>query len=140
MKIITNQLAEKLSTRDKLLNNLIINPLDFVALHSTLKNKKKIIIYDLTYSKKHPKYHELTVNNHINCTGKNPLIYKMKNNNNFLDLTQLYKYTENSVITHCCGHKLNTQYNYPSHYLCHVSILARSLGVQEIRGALVNIL
>ena len=40
---------------------------------------KEVHIYDITANKKFPKKHTFYVNDHVNKTGKNPLITKTKN-------------------------------------------------------------
>ena len=57
----------------------------------------------------------------------------------FIDISKLYHCGDEGVITHCCGTELNTQYDYPSHYLCHLSILARAMGIKSINAFLYNI-
>ena len=141
MTIITSQLAEKLQENHDLLSSIIVNPRNFSALCSILKEKKEVIIYDITTTTKHPQKTIISVNDHINKTGNNPLVGKQKELNiDFVDITNLYKKKQNGVITVCCGKSLNTQYKYPSSYLCNISIMAKAIGVQRISAFLLNIL
>ena len=141
MTIITSQLAEKIQEDHSLLLNIIVNPLDFSALYSLLKEKKELTIYDITTTTKHPQETIISVNDHINKTGNNPLIGNQKELNiDFVDITNLYKRKQNGVITVCCGNTLNTKYKYPSSYLCNISIIARAIGTQKISAFLLNIL
>ena len=54
MKIITQQLADKLSSCHKLLSNQVINPQDYITTHSILINAQELTIYDITNSKNIP--------------------------------------------------------------------------------------
>ena len=74
MKIITQQLADKLPKDHKLLYNKIVNPQNYSALHSALIETQQLIIYDITTNKKYPLETIIGVNDHINRTGENPLI------------------------------------------------------------------
>ncbi len=140
MKIITQQLADKLSSCHKLLSNQVINPQDYITTHSILINAQELTIYDITNSKKHPYEEILSVKDHINRTGNNPLIGHQKELDVvFTDITKLYNNKPNAVQTDCCGKKLNRQYPYPSHYLCNISIIAKTIGIQKISAFLINI-
>ena len=133
MKIITQQLADKLPKNHKLLSNLVLNPQDYLAIHSVLKEVQQLTIYDITTTKEHPMETVINVNDHINRTGNNLLIGRQnKIETYFIDITRLYKHGQNFVKTDCCGKKLNRQYSYPSHYLCNISILAKAMGIQKI--------
>ena len=141
MKIITQQLADKLPKNHDLLSNLALNPQDYFAIQSALKDLKQITIYDITTTKKHPYKTIINVNDHINRTGNNPLIGHQKELGiNFTNINKLYKNEQNSIKTDCCGKTLNLRYPYPSHYLCNISILAKALGILQISAFLVNIL
>ena len=95
----------------------------------------------MTQTKKAAHLFKFQVKDHINRTGQNPLRGKQKKLNiDFIDMSNLYKYNKNAVITDCCGQKLNLNYSYPNHYLCNISIIARASGVKEISGYLINIL
>lgn len=139
MKIITQQLADKLPNDHKLLLNREINPQDYLTLFSVFKGLQQLTIYDITATTKHPTGAMLGVNDHINRTGNNPLIgQKNKIETYFIDITVLYKHGPNFVKTDCCGKKLNRKYSYPSHYLCNISIIAKAAGIQKIEAFLVN--
>ena len=140
MKIITQQLADKLPKDHKLLYNKIVNPQNYSALHSALIETQQLIIYDITTNKKYPLETIIGVNDHINRTGENPLIGHQKELDiDFTDITRLYQCKQNFINTDCCGKELNVKYTYPSHYLCFISILAKSLGIKKISAFLVNI-
>jgi len=139
MTIITQQLANKLPPNNVLLSNQVINPLDYSGLHSAISGAKELTIYDVTYNEKLPDGKIISVRDHINRTGNNPLInHQNKLNIEFIDITRLYKFEQNSVKTNCCGKKLNRTYPHPSHYLCNISILAKALGINKISAFLVN--
>ena len=140
MKIITQQLAEKLPPLHKLLSNQAVDPQNHSTLYSILKEAQQITIYDLTTTNKHDYGTIISVNDHINRTGENPLINnKLLFNIDFINLCIMYKKEQKSVITDCCGKNLNRRYPYPSHYLCNISIIAKVLDIKKIAAYLVNI-
>ena len=140
MKIITQQLAENIPRNHSLLANQVINPQNFAALFRFLETVQNLIVYDITKTKTHPPESIIKVKDHINRTGKNPLIsHQKKLNIDFIDITKIYKIEKNAVNTDCCGKKLNKKYTYPSHYLCNISILAKAMGIKKISAFLVNI-
>jgi hypothetical protein len=140
MKIITQQLFEKLQADHELLSGQVVNPEDYSALHSLLIEEQEITIYDSTKTKTHPPNTIISVKDHINRTGNNHLIGHQKELKiNFVDMSKLYKSEQNSITTSCCGKELNEKYPYPSHYLCNISILAHALGITKISAFLINI-
>ena len=140
MKIITQQLADKLPNNHELLSNLALNPQDYLTIHPVLKEAKQLIIYDITTTNEHPAETIINVNDHINRTGNNPLICRQKELGiDFININKLYKSEKNSIKTDCCGKTLNLRYPYPSHYLCNISILAKAIGIPKISAFLVNI-
>ena len=140
MKIITHQLADKLPKNHELLSNLALNPQDYLTIHPVLKEAQQLIIYDITKTNKCPVHTIINVKDHINRTGNNPLIGRQKEMNiDFTNISKLYKSENNSIKTDCCGKTLNHRYPYPSHYLCHISILAKAIGIHKISAFLVNI-
>ena len=141
MKIITRQLAAKLPAEHKLLLNRIVNPQDITEICAILKEIKEVTIYDLTITKDHPTNSVISVCDHINRTGINPLIGKQKTLGlHFTNMAKTYKYEKPSIITNCCGKKLNKTHAYPSHYLSNISILAKTLNIKRISANLVNII
>ena len=140
MKIITQQLADKLPKNHKLLSNLALNPQDYLAIHTILKEAQQLTVYDITTTKEHPVETIINVNDHINRTGNNPLIGRQKELGiDFTNINKLYKSEQYSIKTDCCGKTLNPRYPYPSHYLCNISILAKAIGIPKISAFLVNI-
>ena len=140
MKIITQQLADKLPKNHELLSNLALNPQDYLTIYPVLKEAQQLTIYDITTTKEHPVETIINVNDHINRTGNNPLIGRQKELGiDFTNITKLYKSEKNSIKTDCCGKTLNLRYPYPSHYLCNISILAKAIGIPKISAFLVNI-
>ena len=141
MIIITQQLANKLPQNNLLLSNQVLNPLDYSGVRSVISAAKELTIYDITHNEKLPEGKIISVRDHINKTGNNPLInHQNELNIDFIDITRLYKIKQNSVKTNCCGKKLNSIYPYPSHYLCNISILAKALGIHKVSAFLVNII
>ena len=140
MKIITQQLADKLPENHELLSNLALNPQDYLEIHTVLKKVQQLTIYDITTTKKHPVETIINVNDHINRTGNNLLIGNQKELGiYFTNINKLYNSEQNSITTDCCGKTLNLRYPYPSHYLCNISILAKAIGIPKISAFLVNI-
>ena len=140
MKIITQQLADKLPKNHELLSNLALNPQDYLTTYPVLKEAQQLIIYDITKTNKHPAQTIINVNDHINRTGNNPLIGFQKDLGiDFTNINKLYKIEKDSIKTDCCGKTLNLLYPYPSHYLCNISILAKAIGSPKISAFLVNI-
>ena len=140
MKIITQQLADKLPNNHELLSNLALNPQDYLTIYPVLKEAQQLTIYDITTTKEHPVETIINVNDHINRTGNNPLIGRQKELGiDFTNINKLYKSEQYSIKTDCCGKTLNPRYPYPSHYLCNISILAKAIGIPKISAFLVNI-
>ena len=141
MNIITKQLAQKLPKDSELKKYNIVNPKNFVELYQQLKSNKtnEINIIDLTSTPKEEYGMIISVQDHINTIGTNILTGRQKLLGiDFIDMTNLYKKKKNSIITNCCGEILNNIYDYPSHYLCHITTLARSLNIKNICGFLYN--
>ena len=143
MNIITEQLANKLPKDSELQKYKIVNPTNFNELYQQLKSNKtnEINIIDLTSTPKEEYGMIISVQDHINRTGTNILTGKQKILNiDFIDMTNLYKKKKNSIITDCCGETLNNKYEYPSHYICHISTLALAMNIKNINGFLYNII
>jgi len=141
IKIITEQLSNKLPKNSELQKHNIINPTNFNQLYQLLKAKKidEIHVTDSTATNKTPPGITIPVQDHINRTGKN--ILRGKQNFlaiDFLDITTPYILKKNSIITNCCGEVLNNKYEYPSHYICHITTLAHAMNIKNIHGFLYN--
>ena len=107
-----------------------------------IKQAKEIKIYDITYNKKQKKGEQSFVKDHINKTGKNPLLaYKTIS---FIDLTGLYINANKGVITTCLGTKYikqKTKNLNPSTEMCLISILCKKINPHiKIKGILINCL
>ena len=143
MNIITEQLANKLPKDSELQKYNIVNPTNFNQLHQLLKSNKidEIHITDATTSTKKEPGTIIPVQNHINRTGTNILTRRQKLLGiDFIDMTNLYQTKKNSIITDCCGESLNNKYEYPSHYICHITTLALAMNIKKIYGFLYNII
>jgi hypothetical protein len=102
-------------------------------------DKEEISIYDITQNRDLDDKTYLSVNDHINCTGSNPLVGRQKKLGiDFVDMSTVYKQRDNGIITHSCGGKLNNKFKYPSHYLAHFIILARTFKFKRISAYLIN--
>ena len=92
MKIITQQLADKLPKNHELLSNLALNPQDYSTIRLVLKEVQQLTIYDITTTKEYPVETIFNVNDHINRTGNNPLIGRQKELGiDFTNINKLYK-------------------------------------------------
>ena len=141
MNIITSQLANKLQKDNKLLKHSIVNPKRFTQAYQLLKSNKidEIHIIDSTSTNQHKPGTIISVQNHINRTGTNILTDKQKLLAlDFIDITTPYIYKKNSIITNCCGETLNNNYEYPSHYICNITILAHAMNIKKVHGFLYN--
>ena len=106
-----------------------------------IKKNQTIEIWGATTSKKHKKNEIIKVNDHINFTGNNPLIgHQNKIKTSFPDMTNIYKKTERGIITTSRGKYflLDEEYEYPTEKFCYFGIIARALGIKEIKGYLIN--
>jgi len=100
---------------------------------------KSILIYDITQNKELDFEVIISVNDHVNCTGNNPLVGRQqKLGIDFVDMTSAYEQKSDGIITYSCGKKLNLQFEFPSHYLAHIIILARTLKFKSISAYLIN--
>ena len=143
MNIITKQLANKLPKESELQKYNIVNPTNFNELYQQLKSNKtnEINVIDLTNMPKEKHWRIISVQDHINRTGTNILTRRQKLLGiDFIDITNLYQTKKNSIITDCCGEILNNKYEYPSHYICHITTLALAMNIKKIYGFLYNII
>ncbi len=100
---------------------------------------KEISIYDITQNNQFKQKTIFSVNDHINCTGRNPLVGRQqKLGIDFVDLMGVYNQKRDGVITHSCGEKLNKEYKYPSHYLAQFVILSRTFKFESLNAYLIN--
>jgi hypothetical protein len=112
---------------------------DECIIYLRSRKEKSISIYDITQNKKRSDKSIISVNDHINSTGSNPLIGRQKKLAiDFIDMTSIYQQTENGVVSHSCGKILDFQFDYPSHFLSHIAIIARALNFQAINAYLIN--
>ena len=104
-------------------------------------NLNEIKIYDQTFNKNRKNGEIITVRDHINKTGDNPLIGNQdKLTSQFIDISELYE-SHDGVVTTCLGKSYDQQKNhhhYPSTHMCHMSIIAKAMGIRKIQGFLVN--
>ena len=141
-KIITKQLAKKLPIDHELNKETICDTRSYEAINSILKliPLTMIQVYDSTFTPRHKGGSIIPISDHINRTGKNPLIYNGNSKQiEFFDISNLYHGDKNGITTDCCGEVLNKAYIYPSHYLCNFAIVARSMGIKKIQAFLYNI-
>ena len=111
---------------------------DCIERLSNIKNEA-ISIYDITENQEFNHEEIIPINDQINCTGSNPLVGRQqKLGIDFVDMTSVYEYSPEGVVTHSCGEKLNLEFEFPSYYLAHIVILARALKLESISGWLIN--
>ena len=140
--IITKQLANTLPQKHGLLNKTILDGENFKLIYKTLQKlpKNEIKIFDITNSPKHNKNELINVKDHINQTGSNILIGNQnKIDIDFPDLSNIYTDKGQGITTICCGHQLLNEKQYPSTFLCNISIIAKILNFKYIFGYLYNI-
>ena len=105
------------------------------------RQPQEVLIYDITATKKFPKKEIFYVNDHVNKTGKNPLI-TTKNPPGFIDMSKTYIKNKEGITTTCLGESFNTQKSktpYPSTEMCHIAIWYKSLKpTVKIKGFLIN--
>jgi len=143
LRIITKQLSKKLPLENKLQKLTSISHDNFESIYKFIYSKKitELHVTDATYSNKIPKGKIVQVKDHINKTGSSILIGKQALLNiDFVDVTETYSFEKNAIITVCCGETLNKKFDYPSHFLCHITILAHALKIPTIKGFLYNTL
>ena len=100
-----------------------------IAFLNSVKDKC-ISIYDITQNEELDFEAIISVNDHVNCTGSNPLVGRQqKLGIDFVDMTSVYEPKSDGIITHSGGEKLNLQFDFPSHYLAHIIILVQTLKV-----------
>ena len=141
IKIITKELSESLPKNHFLQKNKVINPNNFEKIYNLFNTatKRELCVYDATISTKIEQYAILQIKDHINNTGTNILIGKqIFLNIDFIDQSNLYTHNQNSIIAFCCGKTLKKDKEYPSHYLCHITTLARAMNFNKIIGYLCN--
>ena len=137
--IITKQLSELLPKDHRLQKHLSLNPTNFQEIFNLFKSQtsKDLCVYDATVSKNIKKGQKFMVKDHVNKTGTNILIGQQKKLCiDFTDISSLYTHKKNSIITTCCGEKLNMNLEYPCHYLCHITTLAKAMQFKTIIGYL----
>ena len=109
-----------------------------IAFLSSIKDKS-ISIYDITQNEELDFEAIISVKDHVNCTGNNPLVGRQqKLGINFVDMTSVYEQKSEGIFTHSGGKKLNLQFDFPSHYLAHIIILAQTLKFKSIGAFLIN--
>ena len=128
---------------NKLTDSIKINPKNIAGTIKILKSIKQqsIEIYDITHNPQIPHNEKIIVKDHINQTGNNPLI-GIQNQflEPFIDISNTYS-VENGVTTVCLGayyDKYKNKHEYPSTYLCYMSILAKAIGIKKINATLIN--
>tara|TARA_B110000438_G_C15813864_1_gene650988 strand:+ start:5 stop:451 length:447 start_codon:yes stop_codon:yes gene_type:complete len=142
LNLITTQLYNALPKKDPLKNIKQVSPESFDTVYNLFKNKniEEINITDLTSSKLIKEREKVKVRDHINKTGSNLIIGKQTFLKlDFIDLSQIYNYDNKSIVTTCCGKYLDKKFNYPSHYLSNITILAHALKIESINAYLYNL-
>ena len=141
LRVITKQLSKKLPLENKLQKLTNISHDNFESIYKLIHSKKitELHVTDATYSNKIPKGKTVQVKDHINKTGSSILIERQALLNiDFIDMAEAYSFGKNAIITVCCGETLNKNLDYPSHFLCHITILAHALKIPTIKGFLYN--
>mgnify|MGYP002006855191 CR=1 FL=1 len=103
-----------------------------VGLVEEQGKKEPIFIYDRGFNKG---LSIIPISNHINKTGKNPLIGKQNNEIKFFDITEIYGFSKQSKIAVCFGqHKpVRIKKNMiATRFLCNHVIAAYCAGFKNI--------
>ncbi len=143
LRVITEQLSNKLPLENKLQKLTKISHDNFESIYKLIHQKKitELHVTDATSSNKIPEASTVQVKDHINKTGSSILIGKQALLNiDFIDMAKTYSFEKNAIITDCCGETLNKNFDYPSHFICHITILAHALKIPTIKGFLYNTL
>jgi len=122
-------------------NGIMLDIKNFEDCFNKLKNmdKREITVYDIVYSTKVESNKTIIVNDHINCSGINPLIGKQKFLGiDFIDMTNVYKKENSGVVAYSCGEKILPEFKYPCAFLACFVILCRALQFKTIYGRLIN--
>ena len=137
-------LMKKSTTTTKLssqsTNNIYINKAQDINKYLIGAKTGEINVYDTTRKQKKNQLKKIRVNNHINRTGKNPLISNKKNKIQFYDITNIYQKTTKGITTTCLGERYKKEYKKfknPSTIICHVVFILRSKGYKKIKGWLI---
>jgi hypothetical protein len=141
LNIITKKLAHHLPSEHELLEHKVVDGNDFHAILEIYQQEKseKVTIFDATYDPKLKSEEIIPIRDHINKTGKNILIpLRKKLEGEFFDVSNLYKNNKDGIVTTCYGETLHINTPYPSHHLCHFSVLARAMNIEHIQGCLYN--
>ena len=118
MIIVTQEIIDKKINID---SDVIVNTKSLEKLEKIMQKvdlNEQIKIYDIGSVKKSSKK-IFEVADHINKTGKNPIIGNKKIE--FKDISKLYR-SNDGITTTCCRKELNLNHENPSHYLCFYSI------------------
>ena len=142
INLITRELYEQKDLLPKKLMGTVVDSSstkDIVSVFGR-RTTEEINIYDLTYNQDIKTRELIHVNDHINQTGTNPLVgWQHKLGIEFIDLTNLYKRNKKGIITTAVGGgQSKNGIKYPTRYLCHITIVARAIGVKSITAKLVN--
>ena len=140
--IITKPLKNFLTkTKQKLNYNFVFtNTQQFINIFIN-NNNNNVIIYDITESPS--KIKTISIKNHINKTGTNPLIKNQKKLKiDFLDITSIYSCKiKKGKTTTSLGKKYNKHKNRtktPSTDLANIAILCKALKFKKIKAKLIN--
>ncbi len=105
------------------------------------KTSSRIQIYDATTNTNYKKGTMISVSDHINLTGRSPIIGNQeKLGIEFIDMNNLY-ITKGPEIAFCANQKFQFSNKYNNHckYLAILTIAARAAGFSSIEGYLYNI-
>lgn len=142
IRIFTSELENTNLYSTEITHKIIVNAQENDALINNMLNIKKstktIEIWDLT--KGYERGTIIDISDHINKTGSNPLFgNQQKLRIDFPDISNLYL-SEKGVVTSCYGNRFSTVKEINSStWLCHISIVARAIGIENISGKLISL-
>ena len=141
-RIFTTELENTNLNSTEFTHKTVVNAQENEALINHMLNIKKstqsIEIWDLT--KGHYRGTIIDISDHINKTGSNPLFGNQQNLGiSFPDISNLYL-SEKGVVTSCFGNRFSTVNEINSStWLCHISIVAKAIGIEHISGKLISL-
>ena len=138
--IITEELNNKIDFKKFQIQNPVVAHQRSSDWIKKIKNKKApIYIYDIGFNSAPNK--TVSIKNHINKTGTNPLRNKFEEKIIFHDITNIYNIEKNAKIAECFGHnkpdKTNRQH-IQAHFLCNYTIIAHLFGYKNIFAYVIN--
>ena len=142
--IITEEIENLIIKKQiTLQHDIVYNKKTIINKLVNIKQRKKVVIYDITFLEKKKTHKQIQISNHINKTGENPLRAKQqKLKIDFIDITTIYKHKQKEkTITTSLGKRYKTnkkKVKTPSTYMSNIATICKALKFSEIEGRLIN--